>query len=246
MEVKSIIMIVLLSALPCWPQTPARTINELPLPEGYTRINYPPGSYCHWIARLPLKSTTVIRIYDGRFITKGYYNVLAVVAMPLLFQQDLEQCADFSFRFWAEYHKQRNMLDKLYLFDYNGNKLFFKKAGQSFPRFLKRCMANSNSYSLKKGCIDVDSADARPGDMIVQNETGGIGHVSVIMDVCHSASGEKLYCIGFSFMPAQEFHIEKASPRHGRHGWYTFGGYSAYLHEYLDLGTPVLKRFKEQ
>ena len=83
----------------------------------------------------------------------------------------------------------------------------------------------------------------KPGDMIVQNRNGGIGHASVILDVCESKKGEKLYLIGYSFMPAQEFHIEKAEEKYGRDGWFTIEGYFRYLSEFLDFGEPVLRRF---
>ena len=107
-------------------------------------------------------------------------------------------------------------------------------------------MAHANSHSLKKACTDVTMTDLKPGDMIVQNQDGGIGHASVIMDVCESEKGERLYLIGFSFMPAQEFHIEKAKPEYGRQGWYSLDGFYDFLLEYLDLGVPVLKRFKKR
>ena len=40
------------------------------------------------------------------------------------------------------------------------------------------------------------------GDLIVQNDTVGIGHVSMILDVCRTGSGETLNRIGYRYMPA--------------------------------------------
>jgi hypothetical protein len=82
--------------------------------------------------------------------------------------------------------------------------------------------------------------------MIVQNENGGIGHVSMIMDACKNEKGEELYLIGYSFMPAQEFHIEGARPEYGKDGWFSIEGYYRYLADYLDLGKPVLRRFVQE
>ncbi len=164
--------------------------------------------------------------------------------MPLLFRSNLEQCADFAMRFWAEYHRVAGKLDQFYLFDYGGNKKQFKLSGQSFVQFLKTSFANSNSHSLKQGCKPVKPDELIPGDLFVQNERGGVGHVSVIIDVCQSKEGKRLFLIGYSFMPAQEFHIEKAEEKYGIQGWFTIEGYTQYLKEYLDFGKPVLRRFE--
>ena len=164
--------------------------------------------------------------------------------MPLLFRSDLEQCADFAMRFWAEYHKAAGKLDQLYLFDYGGNKKLFKLSGKSFINFLKTSFANTNSYSLKKGCKPITADDVIPGDLFVQNERGGIGHVSIIMDVCRSKVEKRLFLVGYSFMPSQEFHLERAKGKYGIGGWFTPEGYFQYLKDFLDYGKPVLRRFE--
>jgi hypothetical protein len=164
--------------------------------------------------------------------------------MPLMFPGDLEQCADWAMRFWAEYHRSADKLDKLYLFDYNGRKKTFKASGKTFRKFLKWAFDNTNSYSLKKGCAEVKPEELRPGDMVVQNEKGGIGHVSVVMGICEGQNGKALYLLGFSYMPAQEFHIEKAPEGYGKEGWFTLEGYYRYLNDYMNLGQPVLRRFE--
>jgi len=219
--------------------------NSIDTPNGYVRINFPEGSYSNWIQNLPLKENSIILEYRGYMISLDYfYNVFAVVDMPLLFKSDLEQCADYCLRFWAEYHKDMNKLDSLYLFDYSGNKKKFTGSGKTYSGFLKWAFSYSNSYSLKKGCEKVSVDELIPGDMIVQNEGGGIGHASVILDVCKSSEGKKLYLIGYSYMPAQELHIEKAAGSRGTEGWFAIEGYFNYLSDYIPLGEPTLRRFE--
>lgn len=219
--------------------------NSINLPTGYARQEFPEGSYSNWIQNLPLKENTMILDYRGFTLSRDYfYSIFAVVDMPLLFYTDLEQCADYCMRFWAEYHKDMNRLDSLYLFDYNGNKKKFGSSGKTYTSFLKWAFSFSNSYSLKMGCEKVSMDELIPGDMIIQNKSGGIGHASVILDVCKSEKGKKLYLIGYSFMPAQEFHIEKAASTRGIEGWFTIEGYFEYLGAYLPLGEPTLRRFK--
>jgi hypothetical protein len=221
------------------------TVHDIPLPQGYSRIAVARGTYGYWITRLPLKADNAIRAFDGSLISNSGYSVFKVVNLPLLFRQDLEQCADFAFRLWADYHKNNDLLGKLYLFDYEGNRRFFKDSGKSYNAFLKWTMVHANSHSIKEGCAKIPVSEIKHGDMIVQNETGGIGHVSVIMDICSSPENKRLYLIGFSFMPAQEFHIEYARDGYGNAGWFSIDGYYRYLAEYLDLGNPVCRRFDQ-
>ena len=60
--------------------------------------------------------------------------------------------------------------------------------------------------------------------------------MSVILDVATSKGSTKkppVYLIGFSFMPAQEFHIERAGARYGTAGLVYAGGISK-----TPQGTP--------
>jgi hypothetical protein len=217
--------------------------TAIEVPEGYLRLKYPNDSFSNWIQNLPLKTQPVILDHQGRVVQSGFYNVWGVVRMPVLFRSDMEQCADFAMRFWAEYHKDKGMLDRLYLFDYSGRKKYFVKSGQQFRQFLATAFSSSNSHSLKIGCKEAPEDQLIPGDMFIQNERGGIGHVSVVVDVCQSTKGQRLLLIGYSFMPAQEFHIEKAETKYGIGGWFTLEGYTRYLLDHLNYGKPVLRRF---
>ena len=221
----------------------AKVIKDILIPSGYERVEYADSSYSAWIQRLPIKDDNVILGYDGEPIISPLYSVLAVIDMPMLFSQDLEQCADWCFRFRAEYFKQTGRLKQLYLFDYNGKRRYYRDSGKPYKGFLKWTMGNANSYSVKKGCQSVDEIDLRPGDMLVQNQTGGVGHVSVVMDVCQDGKGDQLYLMGYSFVPAQQFHLEKAKAENGRAGWFSIAEYRKYLKRYLDFGDPAYKRF---
>lgn len=222
------------------PPTIQNTISE---PEGYQRMVYPSGSFSSWIQNLPLKSDLIIMDYREQNIQSGFYNLFGVVKMPLMFKLDLEQCADFAMRFWAEFHKEKGRLDQLFLFDYSGQKKYLRDSGQTYTAFLKTAFANTNSHSLKMGCTPIAPDELMPGDLFVQNEKGGVGHVSVILDICQSSDGKRLFLVGYSFMPAQEFHIENAADEYGIDGWFTLEGYIQYLRDHLDYGEPVLRRF---
>ncbi len=220
-----------------------RDIGSIPAPRGCTRIAQPEGSFAEWVTRLPLRPDNRVGTFDGRDVSDRY-DVLAVVDLPLLFRSDLEQCADWCLRLWAEYHKDSGSLGTLHLFDYNGRRVSFKKSGKTFPRFLKWSMDHANSYSLLAGCAAVDTGDIRPGDMFVQNRRGGVGHASMVLGACRDSNGDRLFLVGYSYMPAQEFHVERAAEAYGQGGWFTYAGYCRYLKDRIDLGEPHLRRFK--
>jgi hypothetical protein len=81
--------------------------------------------------------------------------------------------------------------------------------------------------------------------MVVQNNSGGIGHVSVILNTAEESNGDRIYLIGYSYMPAQEFHIEDAKNTSKTDSWFTKKGYIQYLQncELGKLGRPVFRRF---
>lgn len=220
----------------------AEQVSHVAAPSGYEPLTYEAGSYSRFIQRLPLKESKTILNHKGGRVS-SFYNIFYVIDLPLLFKGDLEQCADYAMRLWAEYYKDKGKLNSLYLFNYDGSKSLFNKAGLSYEKFLFQRFNYSNSYSLKAGAGRITEGELRPGDLIVQNETGGIGHVSIIFNICRNKQGEKLYLIGYSFMPAQEIHIEKATSQYGKAGWFTLEGYYRYLDEYLPYGKPLLRRF---
>ncbi len=227
------------------PQAEPGRVMDIKVPDGFRRVVYSEPSFAGYIQRLPLKHGATILDYRGAPVQNPLYNVLAVIDAPLLFKTDLEQCADWCMRFWADYHRESNQLDRFFLFDYIGNRNRFAADAGQLKSFLRVSMAYSNSYSLKQGCTEVREAELVPGDMIVQNRRGGVGHVSMIVDICEDSSSHRLYLAGYSFMPAQQFHIEKARIAYGREGWFSLDGYRRYLSEFLPYGPPLFRRFPE-
>jgi len=218
------------------------SVNSIPLPKNYFRVEYPPTSFPNYLQNLPLKKEKKVTSYKNEDLSNRYTSI-AVIDKPLLFKDDLEQCADFTMRLWADFHKESNLLSSLYLFNYSGKKYYFKDSRLSYQKYLRKVFASSNSHSIKKGTSEISNKNLKPGDLFVQNESGGIGHVSIILDHSKSDHGEDLYLIGFSFMPAQEMHIEKAPDNRGKSGWFSYSGFIQHLTENYPYGIPVLRRF---
>jgi hypothetical protein len=221
------------------PKKPQK-IAEIACPSGYQRIKYTKNSYSDYIQHLSYVPTSYVKAYKNDSL---FWDCFGVINLQMLFPNaDIEQCADWAMRLWVEYHQSTNQLDSLFLFNYAGKKNYYKTSGKNLKDFMKWSFGYTNSFSLKKGCRSIASTDLKPGDMIVQNDDGGIGHVSVIFDMCEK-NKEKLYLIGFSYMPAQEMHIQIATEYYGIQGWFTLEGFYKYLDDHLNLGKPVLRRF---
>ena len=218
------------------------------MPKGFARTEATVDSFTQYLRSLPLKENTKIRLWNGEYLPEGSYNTTAVIDAPLLFNEDLEQCADFSMRFWAEYLQSVDELNQLSLFDFYGRKKAFSNSKKTFRDYLKWHMRYSNSYSLKLGLNKVPSlSELGAGDVFVQNESEeGIGHVSVVVDEAVEASGLKVYLVGYGFMPAQEFHIERADNDYGVEGWFTADGYALYAEKVFgSFGQPQIMRFQK-
>jgi hypothetical protein len=220
----------------------APSVSSIPVAPGYSRIMFEPNSFSYYVQNLSLKNENEIFSYEKRDLS-SHYESLGVIAKPLLFKEDLEQCADFTMRLWADYHKENKRLESLYLFNYSGSRQYFQKSKLSYEKFLRKAFVSTNSHSLKKGGQTITPSELQPGDLFVQNETGGIGHVSIVLDMAKGQSNPNIYLIGFSFMPAQEMHIEKAPPNRGKAGWFTYQGFLEHLADKYPYGKPVLRRF---
>lgn len=216
-------------------------ISEIPSPDGYKRVKYAKGSYSDFVRNLSVTKNKYVKSCYSEDI---FWDGLGVIKLDMMFpKSDLEQCADWAMRLWGEYHKETRKLDSLYLLKYSGEKNYFRKAGKSYSSFMKYSFGYSNSHSIKKGCNVIEFKNLRPGDMLVQNQTGGIGHVCVILDACEK-DGEKLYLLGYSFMPAQQMHIEKAPEEFGINGWFIDKYLTSYIEsEFSSYGKVQFRRF---
>lgn len=243
-------------AIFCWllatflagPVNAAKLVGDIAPPEGFSRVQLTSDSYGSYLRSIALKAINKVKLWNGRYLAEDAYSVLAVLDLPLLFEEDLEQCADFSMRLWAEYLNSVNELGSLSLYDFYGRKRSFSGSGKSLKSYLHWHMTYSNSYSIKHGATKVASLqDMRAGDMYVQNDSEeGIGHVSVVIDEAINDFGMKVYLVGYSFMPAQEFHIEKAESDYGIDGWFTANGYKDYAMSFFGgFGQPVVMRFEK-
>lgn len=240
-----------------------------PAPAGYARIAVAAESFAASVRSLTVLPDSVpVRYADGR-ICGTWPAGTRVVDLPFLFRADLEQCTDMALRLFAEYAWARGSADGLEFRLQNGQRIAWRewRAGRrlrfdsaahrhvvaparadssrvEFEQFLHYLFLWTGSAALKRDLQAVEAGDLLPGDLIVQNTTGAMGHVSVILDVAQDSSGHRLYLIGNGWTPAQSFFVRIARPDEGSDGWFTLAGYENHLSVY-GFGPFNFRRWQE-
>jgi len=211
-------------------QAPSIAIaSEIPPPDGYARLSVDPGSFAEWLRGLPLKERgTPVRLYSGA--EKGRQDVHHAVVDIDVGKRDLQQCADAVIRLRAEYlFSQGRFKDVCFNFTSGDNASFerwalgerpvvngarvtwAKKASQdssyaNFKKYLETLFMYAGSYSLSKEMTLRDIGSMQIGDVFIQG--GFPGHAVIVVDVAENPqTGEKIFLLAQSYMPAQDIHV---------------------------------------
>lgn len=206
-------------------------------PPGYRREPQEPGTFSAWLRTLPVRpGRPPVYLYDGRL--KGNQDAHALVLDIDTGNRDLQQCADAVMRLRAEYlFAQGRTRDIHFNFttgdrasyeqwvqgarpQIQGNQVSWKTTARAdasyegFRKYLDSVFTYAGSASLSRELVAVSSDDLRAGDVFI---VGGFpGHAVLILDVAvHQDSGEKIFLLAQSYMPAQDMHVLKnpADPR---------------------------------
>jgi hypothetical protein len=208
-----------------------RTIEErIKPPEGFERIKVEEGSFAHYLRTLPLKPHgSKVKYYDGREKT---YNVYEAVIDMDIGDKDLQQCADAVIRLRAEYLYKQKQYDRIhfnftngfnaqfvkwmqgYRIAVTGNRVNWVKSStysdgySTFRKYLDIVFSYAGTLSLSKEMKSVMIEDMEIGDVFIQG--GSPGHCVIVVDMAmHPETGEKLFMLAQSYMPAQDIHILK-------------------------------------
>lgn len=201
-------------------------------PLNYQRTFLPSGSFGDWLRHLPLKDgNPAVLLYNG--ILKQYQQGHAAVIDLDVGDKDLQQCADAIIRLRAEYFYSRNMHDSIAFRITNGDLIKYRKwingyrpivdndqvtwqkhastdsSYSGFRKYLDFIFNYAGSYSLSQQLKAVSKiSEIRIGDIFIQG--GFPGHALLVMDIAENLlTREKIFILGQSFMPAQDFHILK-------------------------------------
>ena len=201
-------------------------------PKGFHRVDMVPGTFGSWLCHLPLKPDgSPVRLHDGSLkYDQGIHHAVVDIDVG---PADIQQCADAVIRLRAEYlyslgkygaiHFDFTSGDRASFRDWieggrprvRGNVVEWRKEADpdsgyaSFRRYLDSVFLYAGSYSLARELEPVEDRDHMDiGDVFVD---GGMpGHAVIVVDMAvDGESGEWVFLLAQSYMPAQDVHILK-------------------------------------
>lgn len=205
--------------------------HRIETPPDFYRENIPDKSFGKWLRFLPLKEgKPPVYLYDGskKLNQKAHFVVIDID----IGNSNLQQCADIIMRLRAEYLYSKGLYDSIG-FNYtsgdraefrkwilglrpviNGNHVSWKMKSAvdssytNFRNYLNNIFAYAGSYSLSGELKKVDLKNMKTGDVFI--EGGFPGHAVIVVDMAvNTNTGEKIFLLAQSFMPAQDLHILK-------------------------------------
>ncbi|MEJ8801583.1 DUF4846 domain-containing protein [Pontibacter sp. H249] len=220
-----------------------KTVAErFPAPQGFSRVKPPASSFATYLQNFKLKPHGAsVYYYNGAVKPNdGIYDAVLDIDVG---NYDLQQCADAIMRLRAEYmYGQKRYNDIHFNFtngfkaDYNkwqqgyrvnvkGNNVnWTKKAApaisySSFREYLKIVFTYAGTLSLEKEMKAITIDNLQIGDVFIKG--GSPGHAVIVMDMAvNEQTGEKLFILAQSYMPAQEIQILKNPMNPNTSPWY--------------------------
>lgn len=201
------------------------------------------NSFAYYLRHLPLKPDGAAVLYHNGQTKPNNGIYKAVVDLPIG-KKDLHQCADAIMRLRAEYLFEQKTYQRIQFnftngFPVNysiwrqgnrvvvdGNKTYWKKktipsnSYQDFWVYLETVFTYAGTYSLAKELKAVAINDLKIGDVFIQG--GFPGHAVIVVDMAvHPNTGERLFMLAQSYMPAQELQILTNPLNSELSPWYT-------------------------
>lgn len=197
-------------------------------PQSYHRIPLDSSSFGFYLRHLALKPPgSDVYFHNGRKKVNSYV-VAAVVDMDIG-KKDLQQCADAVIRLRAEYLREAGRENEI-VFNFtngtpaswpewkegercfvNGNHVEWRKTAgysdsyENFRAYLETVFMYAGSLSLENELDPAGIDKITPGNVFIQG--GSPGHAVIVVDVAENESGEIIFLLAQSYMPAQDIHV---------------------------------------
>ncbi len=191
------------------------TIKErIKVPNGFYRQKTDERSFGHYLQNLKLLPDGAKVIYFNGIRKPNQKHHVAVIEMDVG-TRDLQQCADAIMRLYAEFRFSKKNYDKIafnfvsdgkprYYLDYAKNDTSYKV----FRKYMNYVFSYANTRSLYYQLKKVeDIRNMETGDVFIQ--TGNpYGHAVIVVDMAYNPdTGEKIFLLAQSYMPAQSIHV---------------------------------------
>ena len=221
------------------------SIENIPLPAGYERVNVTVSSFGAWVRKLPLRSDNIIYLYNHqpKPDQSSHYAVIDISTG----NEDLQQCADAIMRLRAEYFYSGSEYASIrfpagnktvFNFgEYVKGERYFLRNGQLYKNYTNNASACNSHECLMQflrwvfiycGTYTVDEQtkpvnnlnNIMPGDVFVK--AGSPGHAMIVADVAvEKNTGKKIFLLAQGYMPAQDMHIVKNNNSSTLSPWYS-------------------------
>jgi hypothetical protein len=158
-------------------------------------------------------------LYDGS-LKKNQTAQFVVLDIPVG-KKDLQQCADAVMRLRAEYLFHHKRYAEIFFKDNNGKSYAWEGSGnkQNFDNYLENVYRRCGTPSLERQLQPViDWQEIQPGDVFIKG--GFPGHAMIVVDAAINKTGNKIFMLAQSYMPAQDIHIVKNPGNENISPWY--------------------------
>ncbi len=216
--------------------------DRFKVPEGFERVPVEVDSFQEYLRSLPLKPHgSIVKYYNGGEKGRDVYDAVIDIDVG---ERDLQQCADAVMRLRAEYLYGKGLYDKIH-FNFtngfnadfvkwmNGNRIevegnntyWVKKTGYSedykvFRQYMDMVFAYAGTLSLSMELKTVSVEEMKIGDVFMKGALPG--HCVIVVDMAvNNTTGEKIFMIAQSYMPAQDIHVLKNYNSEQISPWYS-------------------------
>jgi hypothetical protein len=238
-------------------------IDRFPPPKSYLLAKHNEHSYEFYLSHLQLLPiNSKVHLYNGEL--KRNQNAQASIIKMDVGSDDLQQCADAVMRLRAEYlfsEKKHDNIQFNFTNGFNANYVKWRNgfrikvignscqwipttnestSYESFRAYLKMVFNYAGTLSLSRQLKSVPTLnDIKIGDVFIRG--GSPGHAVVVVNVAtNSKTGNKLFMIAQSYMPAQEIHILKNDVNPTLSPWYSIADIEN------ELDTPEYTFYKNE
>ena len=191
-------------------------ISEIPVPDGYERIETKDLGFGWYLRNLKLNTDKTVYSYDGSVVMGKNGYQFAVIDIDIG-KRNLQQCADAIMRLRGEYlYHQKKYSEIHFNFLSDGKPRYYTshvkndRTYNGFRKYMDYIFSYANTGSLKKELHKVNNInDMQIGDVFIQSGKP-YGHAVIIVDIAkHKQTGKIIFMVAQSFMPAQSIHILK-------------------------------------
>jgi len=234
------------------------------VPPNFERVQVPDGSFGAYLRALPLKPVGAkVKLFNGSEKQNDVYD--AVIDLDIG-HKDLHQCADAVMRLRAEYLWKKGAYDKIHFNFTNGMRVNYSEwmkgrrivvnksqtktywnhrhhpsnTYADFWDYLETIFMYAGTSSLSKELIPIKMNQMSIGDVLIRG--GFPGHAVIVLDMAENpATGERIFLLGQSYMPAQELQVLKNNYDRDISPWYHLNNQTIYTPEWTFYPSNLMR-----